>query len=363
MSPDLFISVGEPSGDLHGKELMLALQKLKPEIRMEGVFGPRMRELQSQSFGKMEDLSVMGFFDVLLHLPRIMAQFFKIRNQILKLNPKACVFIDYAEFHIFLEKSLRKKGYKGKLIHYICPSVWAWRKSRIKPMAENLDLLLALFPFEPACFSHTDLTVKYVGNPITKLLQPRVSKERNLIGIFPGSRQKEIQRNLPIQIQAAKELEQFYPDLHFEISCANNNMKALIESINTPLFPIQENSYDLMERASFAIATSGTVTLELALRMVPTVVTFAIKRWDQFLAQKILKINLPHYCIVNILAQKRVFPELFGTNLTLANLVAESKKLLSPNTILQECEKIKKLLTENDPAEKAASAILEILDS
>lgn len=361
MPPDIFLSVGEPSGDLHGKELILALQQLKPDIRMGGIFGPRMRELHGESFGKMEDLAVMGFFDVLLHLPRIIVQFFKIRDQILKFNPKACVLIDYAEFHILLEKSLRKKGYKGKLIHYICPSVWAWRKNRIKPMAENLDLLLTLFPFEPACFSHTDLTVKYVGNPISKLLKPK-EKEKNLVGIFPGSREKEVQRNLPLQIQAAKELQKIYPELHFEISCANKNMLPLIGSLNS-FFSVQENSYDLMDRASFAIATSGTVTLELALRKVPTVVTFAIKRWDQFLAQKILKINLPHYCIVNILAQKRIFPELFGTNLSVENIVLESKKLLEPNDIPKECEKISQLLSSKDPGQNAALAIIECFNS
>ena len=154
MSPiDLFISSGEPSGDLQGSLLIEALLKERSSIRIGAVAGPRMRRLPIEPYFEMEQLSVMGFIDVIAAIPHLIRQFFQIRNKILELNPKAVVCIDYPGFHLRLEKSLRKKGYRGKLIHYISPTVWAWGKKRIPQMEKTLDLLLTIFPFEKKCFS------------------------------------------------------------------------------------------------------------------------------------------------------------------------------------------------------------------
>ncbi len=372
---DLFILAAEPSGDLHGAELIQELKKKDPSLSIHAVAGPRMRALNVSIAAVMEDLEVMGFFDVLIHFPKLLLLFYRLRKIILSLNPKVCVFIDYPEFHIRLERSLRKKNFKGKLIHYICPTVWAWGKHRIDIMAKNLDLLLTLFPFEPRSFDHTSLHVKYVGNPVISLLEKYSympswkEKFQNypLIALFPGSRVKEIQRNLPLQLKAAKELALFYPKQMVLVSLAQKKDEALLRKIideNFPavIIPPKEN-YDLMKHANLALATSGTVTLELALHQTPTVVTYSIRRWDQFLAQKVLKINLPFYCIVNILSQKEVFPELFGGNLTLERLVFEAKKLLdcekTRQSSLEDCEKINEILKCSNPSSEAANFILK----
>ena len=163
---DLFIATGEMSGDLHGAKLIHELLALQPNLQIGAVAGPKMRELPITEFFPMESLRVMGFIDVFLALPKLARQFFAIRNQILKLNPKAVVFIDYPGLHLRLARSLRKKGFKGKLVHFICPTVWAWGKKRIPQMGKTLDLLLTLFPFEKKCFAHTKLPVQYVGHPL-----------------------------------------------------------------------------------------------------------------------------------------------------------------------------------------------------
>ncbi len=363
----LFIIAQEPSGDLHGAELVKALKEKAPSLHVTAIGGPHMRELDVEMVGKMEDFMVMGFWDVLLALPRLIRLFFRVKRKILSLNPQGVICIDYPGFNLRLERSLRKSGYPGTLIHYICPTVWAWGKKRIPILAKNLDLLLTLFPFEPASFAHTTLTVKYVGNPLLFLIQNHAYKQislkkdpaLSLVALFPGSRDTEILRNLPLQLQAVKGLP-----VQIAISCKNFVLIKKIlkeEGVSTATLIHPQENYDLMKHTDFAIATSGTITLELALHLVPTIVTFAIKRWDQFLAQKIFRIDLPHYCLVNILAQKRIFPELFGTELTLRKLQKTAATFLQEekrDSCRKECAILPTLLKGDNPPQKAAEAIL-----
>ncbi len=357
---DLFIATGEMSGDAHGARLIQALFKLQPSLKIGAVAGPRMRKLPIQEFFPMESLCVMGFFDILPALPRLARSFFAIRNKILELNPKAVVFIDYPGFHLRLERSLRKKGYKGKLIHFICPTVWAWGKKRIPLMAKNLDLLLTIFPFEKKCFSHTTLPVEYVGHPLALPIsefKPDGSFPGKIVAIFPGSRKSEIERNLPLQLKVAKRLQKLDPTLQIFISKTQHKIDAEGVFVVPP-----EKSYELMRSCHLALATSGTVTLELALHGAPTVVSFAIKKLDLFLAQKIFRINLPFYAMPNIVVNDQVFPELFGPNFTEENLFFWAQKLLldeeARKKCLEGCERVQKTLGLEDAALKAAQSIL-----
>lgn len=348
---DLFISAAEHSGDLHGASLIEQLLSLNPSLQIAAISGPRMCKLPIKTLYSMDQLQVMGFTDVFWKLPKIFRFFFRLRKALLALQPKVMVFIDYPGFHLALERSLRKKGYQGKLIHYISPTVWAWKKGRIRSMAQNLDLLLTILPFEPKCYENTNLPVKYVGHPlISAVLQHRVSqkfKNQKIIALFPGSRQTEIDRNLDFQLSVAKKLISIYPDLEMIIS-------------DVKTFSTQDN-YDLMARCHFAIATSGTAALELALHKAPTVVTFAIKKLDCFIAQKIFRINLPYYSLPNILLQKSVFPELFGPHLTEERLYDAAHEMCfneeKRQICRQDCEEIWKVLGKRCAAKEAAQTI------
>lgn len=359
---DLFIASGEMSGDLHGAKLIEELLILRPSLKIGAVAGPKMRKLPIREIFPMENLRVMGFIDVLLALPKIIRHFFFIRNQILELSPKAVVLIDYPGFHLRMERSLRKKGYKGKLIHYICPTVWAWGKKRIPLMAENLDLLLTIFPFEKSCFANTKLPVQYVGHPLTQAVtqfQPSGKFQGKILGLFPGSRKTEIERNLPLQLKAARRLKELDPSLQIAISKTQFDLNVPDALIVEP-----EDHYELMKASHLAIATSGTVTLELALHGTPTVVNFAIKPMDCWIAQNIFKIHLPFYAMPNIIAKKAVFPELFGPNLTEENLFFWAKKLWSDpelrNRCLEGCKEMSHSLGTKKAALEAAEAVLFI---
>ncbi len=311
---DLFVACGEMSGDLHGAKIIEELLALRPGLTIGAVAGPNMRKLSIVEHFPMERLRVMGFVDVLLAIPKLVPCFYKIRNQILALNPKGVLFIDYPGLHLRMARSLRKKGYRGKLIHAICPTVWAWGKQRIPLMAAHLDLLLTLFPFEKKCFENTPLRVHYIGHPLAETVarfRPVGKFSGNILGIFPGSRKAEIERNLPIQLKAARRLRELDPSLKIAVSTTQFPIDAPDALLVGP-----EDNYELMQASRLSIATSGTVTLELALHGTPTVVNFFIKPLDGFIAQKILRIDLPFYSLPNIVLNREVFPELFGPNLT-----------------------------------------------
>jgi lipid-A-disaccharide synthase len=360
---DLFIATGEMSGDAHGARLIESLLSLRPDLKIGAVAGPKMRKFPIQEYFPMENLRVMGFIDVLWALPKIIRQFFAIRNKILELAPKAVVLIDYPGFHLRMERSLRKKGYRGKLIHLICPTVWAWGKKRIPLMAQNLDLLLTIFPFEKSCFAHTDLPVQYIGHPLALPIaefKPTNKFQGKILGIFPGSRKTEIDRNLPLQLKAARRLQQLDPTLKIAISMTQFELDVPDAILVKP-----EDHYELMRTCHMAIATSGTVTLELALHGTPTVVNFAIRPLDCFLAQKIFRIDLPFYAMPNIVVNKSVFPELFGPNLTEEALYFWTEKLWfdesARKNCLKGCSEVKEALGEKKAALEAALAVITTL--
>ncbi len=373
---DLFILAAEPSADLQGAHLIEELLRQNPSLRIAAVAGPRMRALPIEVIAPMETLQVMGFLDVALALPRIAQFFFHLRNTLLKLNPRATLCIDYPGFNLRLEKSLRKKGYKGKLIHYICPSVWAWKKKRIGQMEKTLDLLLSVFPFEKEYFTSPKLPVEYVGHPLTKAVEEHEPSidflstyhlKGPIFALFPGSRKSEIEHNLPLQLEAAKKLCQLDPKLQIAISVASKDREAQVWSLaglKAICIPF-EHTYDLMRHSHLAIATSGTITLELALHEVPTVVTYFIKPLDLFLAEKIFRIRLPFYCIVNIITSSSVYPELFGPHLTPENLYSSALEMLRSQPTRVACQKGCRLLKEmlgNTPASKlAAQKVLELI--
>ncbi len=369
MSCDIFLVAGEASGDLLGAQLAERLKKLSPDLRLAGVAGPRMRAVGVTPLFQMEELNVMGFSDVLASLPRLLSSFFRIRRTILKLEPRAVVFIDYPGMNLKLAGALWDK-IPSKLIQYVCPSVWAWKRHRIQIMEETLDLLLCLFPFEPALFNPEKLPARFVGHPLAVSQLTTQAEERPYIALFPGSRLREIERNLPILLEAAERVAT--PFNKIAISVAHSELEPLIHRLAAPwlvrhssweLVP-REQSAQLMARSHLALAKSGTITLELALHGVPTVVIYAISRFDQFLAQKVFNISLPHYCIVNLLLSERVFPELFGCYLTVDSLVAAATTLSQDQAArshcLARCSQLAAQLKGDEASQLAAQEILTV---
>jgi len=360
---DLFVFCGEMSGDLHGEKILSQLLEQNPHLNIAGVAGPRMRTLDLLCLIPMESFQVMGFVDVFMAFPRLLKLFYQVKRTILKQNPKVVLCIDYPEFSLKLAKALKRAGFKGKILHFISPTVWAWRKKRIETVASSLDRLFVIFPFEVNFYREQgcETKVEFVGHPLIERfpsIPSRTSSEPvQKIALFPGSRKKEILRNFPIQLQVIRRLLQKYPSLEIHVSVSHPRFSSLIESAlhrynlkaQCQLFD-HKNCYATMSTCDLAIAKSGTVTLELALLAVPTIVTYGISFLDLMIAKHLFKIDLPHYCIVNIIAQKRVFPELFGPFFNEAALFDTASRLIENSALRdsmrQDCHAVRALLGE-----------------
>jgi lipid-A-disaccharide synthase len=376
---DLFLFAGERSGDLYGGKLLKALHDRIPSLQIFGVGGETMRKQRFTCFLPMEEFQVMGFIDVFFSLPKLIKLFNAIVRTILEQKPQTVILIDYPGFNLRLAKALKKRGYQGQIFHYICPSVWAWGQKRIPAMASCLDKLLTILPFERAYFKNTSLSVDYVGHPLQAILtqHPYQSMEtpkgKRVIAIFPGSREKELKRNLPLLLLAAKQLQQLEKNLYFIISCSNPSFYDFLRNAITKQGLHEEEfcivdgtkSYDLMQISHLALAKSGTIALELALHKVPTVVVYGITKIDLFIARDLLRIRLPYYSLPNILCQKEVFPELIGPNFTLDRLVSKALIFLRDDHARlqceQDCHRIEQLLGKDDAHQEAAKIIANTL--
>lgn len=357
MSRSCFIFAGEPSGDLHGGHLMRALRQ---EFHFWGVGGKEMRAEGVELLLEMEQFRVMGFIEVLKNFMKIRKNFYLVLRAILEKNPDCVLLIDFPGFNLRLASALRKRGYRGKIVHYICPAVWAHGKGRIAAMASSLDLLLTIYPFEKQLFQHTGLRVEFIGNPLleevgkTAVPTWNLPKEGEVISLFPGSRKEEIQRHTHLLLAAAALIKRDFPHLLFALSCSSEESAPFFETaiqaaslrLNQDIYIVESRwNYALMERSKTALAKSGTVTLELAFRLIPTVVIYAPSLLNYLIAKKILRISLPFYCIVNILAGREIFPEIIQTKITPEQIARAASELHTDpkkrNNALMGCEEVK----------------------
>ncbi len=380
--PSIFLFAGELSGDLHGEKLIHALKRKSPQAHIFGVGGPKMRSTGMECLLPTEKFEVMGFVDVFFAAFRLIRQFFFLRRKLLKDPPDIILFIDYPGFSLALAKSLFKRSFSGKICHYICPSVWAWGKKRIPKMEKILNHLFVIFPFEQSLFDPKKLQVHYVGNPLKQNLTYQktpplqIDLQFRVVGIFPGSRQKELWRNFPIHLQVAKKLLEKHPDLFFVVSVAHPSFSLLLENmLKTEGFAkkdrilLLDSSQNgaLMKRCTLAIAKSGTNNLELALHQVPTVVTYGIGPLDFFIAKNLLRIRLPYYCITNIVANGSVFPELIGPQLTQDALFSHANQFLTSEHASEECREkcreLDKILETKNPEMEISRILLNNPDA
>jgi lipid-A-disaccharide synthase len=328
----LCIVAGERSADLYGARIVKQLKG----IPVWGVGGNSLLAAGQEQILTLDNFQVMGFSDVIKKLPTLVKSFSVIQNAILTRNPTVLCIIDQPSFGLRLAKSLRKKGYAGKIVQFVAPTVWAYNPKRADLMAKSFDLLLTLFPFEPAYFAHTKLKTIFVGHPILEIMAQSSTDTLNLQGpvlsLFPGSRPDEIRRNLPKQLEAARMLKQKIPDLQIAIAAAGN--ASFPKDVLIVPF---EQRYELMQKSTLAIAKCGTVTLELALQGVPTVVTYELSLLNRLVAKHILHVDkLPYYSIANILSKKELFPELIKPPVSGSAIYEKALLLLSEYEVKKE---------------------------
>ena len=368
------IVAGEASGDLLGSHLMQALKQKRADIEFVGIAGPKMISEGAQSLFPIERLSVRGYIEVVKHLFGLL----RLRRQLLNhfLNNRLDLFIgiDAPDFNFWLEKKLKNKGIKT--IHYVSPSIWAWRKNRLKKIKRAVTHMLALFPFEPDLYEKARIPVTYVGHPLADMLPmvPDVAAARLalklnssalVVAMLPGSRQSEVQQHAELFVKTAKLIYREQPNAIFLVPLITRETRQIFElaifheEASLPIQILFGHAHEAMEAADVIIVASGTATLEAALLKKPMVITYRMSN----LSWKILKrMRLqPYVGLPNILAGKFVVPELLQDDSTPEKLADAALKLLVDTDYAAEIKaefiKIHHSLQQNT-AEKAAVAIL-----
>ncbi len=386
-APVVAVVAGEASGDLLGYHLIQALQAERADITFVGIAGPKMIGLGAKSLFPMEKLSVRGYVEVIKHLYGLLKLRKQLLHQLLEIKPDVFIGIDAPDFNFWLERKLKAKGIPT--IHYVSPSIWAWRKGRIHKIKRAVSHMLALFPFESPIYEEVNVPVTYVGHPLADVLpvEPDVQSMRELlkipsnaivIAMLPGSRQSEVSQHAQLFVDTAKLIHHEYAqsqttEVIFLVPLITRETRAIFEAAMHAVYHSQPelvlnmqimfgHAHDAMEAADVVIVASGTATLEAALLKKPMVITYRMP----FLSWQILKRMqyLPYVGLPNILAGKFLVPELLQHEATAQNVADATLRLLSDKPYLQTLKeaftRIHLSLKQNSAA-KAAKAVLSYL--
>jgi lipid-A-disaccharide synthase len=368
----LYVIAGESSGDAHAAVLMHELLSLRPDIEFYGAGGPRMREVGGSHIFEWTQEAVVGLWDVLMKYPYFRTQFHRMYREIGRLLPDAVIFVDYPGFNLRLADYLHRKGYPGKKIYYISPQVWAWNRGRIAKMARYLDLMMCIFPFEKPLYEASGLRTEFVGHPMVADLEAKrisVKRDPKLIGLLPGSREREVRRIFPIMLEAANILLQRDPSIRFEVSAASDELRELIEQIalrhDFPRIPIGvRHSIELMQRAFVGMVASGTATMEASFFRFPFVLLYKVS-WLTFVPGRLL-VKVNYLGMPNILAaEPPIIPEFIQHQAVPENIADSVWSLFSDEAtrtkMIGSMDEIILQLAEQEAGHRAAEVVLQEL--
>ncbi len=326
-TPPVFAMVaGELSGDTLGADLMQGLLTRYPHARFVGIGGPKMQALGLESWADMSQLSIMGFAEVIKHLPKLLKLRARLARQIIALKPHAFIGIDAPDFNLGLAKKLKQAGLVT--VHYVSPSIWAWRPKRIHKIKASVSGMLVLFPFEEAIYQQQQIPVSCVGHPLAQQvpINPddpeailaaksalNISPEQPVIGVLPGSRLSEVTTMAPIYLDALLKLHLRFPLYQFVVPCVNQKIYDLLTELvaqqapGLPIKLVQQPAQTVMQASELVLVTSGTATLETALMARPMIIAIKVHPLSYWLMKQMAL--LPWVGLPNILAQTPLVPE------------------------------------------------------
>lgn len=335
----IMIVAGEASGDIYGADLAREAHRLDPELHFFGIGGQRMREAGVQTMVDSADMAVVGLVEVLKHFDVISAAFLKLKKILREDPPELLILIDYPGFNLRLAKVARRAGVK--VLYYISPQIWAWRQGRLKKIARLVDHMAVILPFEAAFYERAGVPVTFVGHPLLDMVQVSMNREqaaasfgldpsRKIVGLFPGSRNNEIERLLPVIIDSARVLEKQFPGLQFVVPVAStlneDDLAPQILAAGIDVMFTHERIHDLIRACDAVISVSGTVTLEIALIGTPMVIIYKLSPLTYLLAKQLVKIE--HIGLCNIIAGETVVRELIQHEANPDMISAEIGKIL-----------------------------------
>ncbi|MCD6384535.1 lipid-A-disaccharide synthase [Candidatus Sumerlaeota bacterium] len=376
--PKFFIIAGENSGDLHGSNLVRAIQERCPDAEFYGLGGEQLKQAGvNLLFNIVDTLAIVGFAEVFTKYFAIKKVFNATKEFLAKERPDAIILIDYPGFNLRMAREAKNLGIT--VFYYICPQVWAWRRGRIKTIAANVDKMLVVFPFEVPLLKDAGVDVTCVGHPLLDVINLTMTKEevfeyfgfdpnKKLIGLLPGSRTSEINRHLPVMLEAAELIAQRMPDVQFVIPRASTIKRELIDfhlkNFSGHIFVVDQYRYNVRSTMDFAIVASGTATLETAFLGCPMIIVYKVSFLSYLIAKS--QVSIPYIGLVNIIAGNMLVPELIQNEATAHNIAEKTLQMLNdPETlsaIRYGMQKIKEKMGGPGASARAAKIILDFLN-
>ncbi|HEX5338839.1 MAG TPA: lipid-A-disaccharide synthase [Gallionella sp.] len=372
------IVVGEASGDLLGSHLMAALKEARPEVQFVGIGGPKMKSVGMDVLFPMEKLAVRGYVEVLRHYREIVGIRRKLRAYFLANRPQLFIAVDAPDFNLDLELALKQRGIPT--VHYVSPSIWAWRAERMKKIKSAVSHMLALFPHEPRLYQQAGVPVDYVGHPLADMLPERPKRDEmretmripqsaRVFAFLPGSRQSEVKHLAHTYIETAKLILQQLPGARFLVPLVSRETRGIFEQAlydcdaqELPITLLFGHAQDAMIAADGVLVASGTATLECALLKRPMVITYRMPAFSWWMIKR--KRYQPYFGLPNILCERFVVPELIQEDATPENLTQALLNLVNDKDAVARLEEtfteLHHTLRQNT-AQKAAAAILPYL--
>jgi len=371
----LMIVAGETSGEFYGAKLTEGLKELIPGIKLFGIGGAKMEEAGVELLHRCEDLAVVGLSEALSKLPEVIRAQRKLLNRAKEERPKGIILIDFPDFNLNLARKI--KPFKIPIIYYISPQVWAWRPSRIKKIAQLVDKMLIILPFEEEIYREAGVEAEFVGHPLIDFVKAdlnreefcekyRLLKNKPIISFLPGSREKEVKRLLPPMLQSMPLIKRSI-DAYFILQIAEwisrDAFSKLLDSVRQYGEIIIGDTYNVMKNSDLVVLASGTAALEAALLGTPMVVLYRLSKFTYFLGRLMVKIK--DISLVNILAGERVVAELLQSQANGKNIAVEVANLWqnpSKKEEMKSCFKaIRDSLGNGGASFRAAQLIAEMI--
>jgi lipid-A-disaccharide synthase len=378
----LMLVAGEESGDAHAASLARALRERAPAARFElfGSTGARMREAGVESVVREDDLAITGLAEIARALPRFWAAYRALKRSAIERRPDAVVLVDWPDFNLPLARALRRRGLR--VIYYISPQLWAWRSHRVRQVRRDVDLLLAILPFEREWYAARGVShVEFVGHPFAGAAAPRPTREefcarhdldpaRPVVSLLPGSRRKEFERILPVMLDAAARISwRDNADVQFVVALASRRSHEEVDAVakyrcvgsGMPhvLRVVHDEAREALAASDAAAVCSGTATLEAALVGTPLVVVYRVSALNWHTLGRLIEVE--HYGLVNLIAGERVAPELMQRDFNGETLARELLALLEPANNARVRERLRAAaarLGEGGASLRAADAVL-----
>ena len=369
-----YIIAGEASGDLHASNLVAEIKKKDKKAEFRGCGGDLMQAQGVDLLKHYRTMAYMGFVEVAAHLRKVLGNIVQCKKDIVEYQPDVVILVDYPGFNLRIADFCHEKGFK--VVYYISPQVWAWKRRRVRKIKQSVDKMLVILPFEEEFYKNYGVDVTFVGNPLLDelakfgtgnrsifLRRNSLGEKREIIALLPGSRKQEVKRMLPIMLKVIPH----FTDYQFVVAAVSSIDKSFYKGImgNADALLVEGQTYELLQNSSAALVTSGTATLETALFSVPEVVCYKATGFSYRLAKWMIKVKF--ISLVNLIMDGEVVKELIQGDLNEDNLVRELELLLHngkrQRRLLEDYEELKDKLGNEGASEKAAGVIVDTLRS